>query len=136
MLHASRKRDSEAAATCFTLALEADPNSVEARCARANVLAHQGDWERARHEVDQCVKDRADGATLYAAACVYAVAARKAPRAQAGALRRRAVELLQEAVKKGYGQDRLADDEDLATIRPDPRFAALSRKASLPKQPS
>jgi serine/threonine protein kinase/Tfp pilus assembly protein PilF len=133
MLHASRKRDSEAAATCFTLAAEADPNFVEARCARANVLAHQGDWERARHEVDQCVKERASGATLYAAACVYSVAAGKCPRAQAGALQRRAVEFLQEAVSRGYGQDRLEEDEDLAPIRADPRFTALSRKASPPK---
>src|SRR5207253_246972 len=79
MLLARQRRNSNEALICFDLAVEADPHLAEARCARANVLAHRGEWERARHDVDQCVKEQPTGLTLYAAACVYALSADKCP---------------------------------------------------------
>src|SRR5205807_5425800 len=56
MLAAARDRQSQEALASFTLAIEADPVFVEARRGRANVLAHRGDWDWARHDIDWCVK--------------------------------------------------------------------------------
>ena len=134
MLLARQKRDSELAATCFTLALEADPGFMEARSARANVLAHRGDWERARQDIDRCVKENPTGGMLYAAACVYAVSARKCPGGQAPLFEARSLEFLTAALAHGYGSGLLADDQDLMSIRHYPQFSALLRKGSTRKQ--
>jgi serine/threonine protein kinase/Tfp pilus assembly protein PilF len=134
MLLARQKRDSDLAATCFTLALEADPGFMEARSARANVLAHRGDWERARQDIDRCVKENPTGGMLYAAACVYAISARKCPGSQAALFEARSIEFLTAALARGYGSDLLADDQDLVNLRHHPQFSALLRKGSTRKQ--
>src|SRR5262249_723218 len=133
MLLARQKRDSEAAFVCFTLALESDPELIEARCGRANILAHRGDWERAREEADRCVKDRPTGQALYAAACVYALNAEKCPEQWAPMMEARSLELLREAIDRGYGVDLLTRDSDLTGIRHHPKFDALLQKVSKTK---
>jgi serine/threonine protein kinase/Tfp pilus assembly protein PilF len=130
MLLARPKRDSEAALASLTLALEANPGLIEARCARANILAYRGEWERAREEADRCVKDQPSGLVLYGAACVYALCAQKCPEQWAPILETRAIELLREAVSHGYGSNLLAHDQDLAGIRHHPKFDVLWQRVS------
>jgi len=99
---------------------------VAARRGRALVLAHRGEGEAARQEIDWCVAAEPTGVTLYAAACVYALAAEKAthPR-EARWTADRAVVLLREALAQGYGRDRAATDSDLNGIRRHPEFGRL-----------
>jgi serine/threonine protein kinase/Tfp pilus assembly protein PilF len=128
MLLAQQERGSQAALACFTLALDADPAFIAARRGRANVLAHRGEWERAREDMDWCVKVEPTGVTLYAAACVYALMADKCPEHMSEPLVHRALVLLREALEQGYGQDKFRDDSDLAAIRQHPEFRKLLRR--------
>jgi tetratricopeptide (TPR) repeat protein len=125
MLLAQQARQSEAALACFTLALEADPTFLAARLGRANVLAHRGEWEKARQEIEWCVRVEPSGMTLYAAACVYALMAESVPEPLAAAVVDRAIHLLREAFARGYGRDKAAADSDLAALRNHPDFRRL-----------
>jgi serine/threonine protein kinase/Tfp pilus assembly protein PilF len=132
MLAAAKDRRSKEALALFTLAIEVDPVFVEARRGRANVLAHCGDWERARQDIDWCVKSESTGVTLYAAACVYALMAEKcANPALAKWAADRALPLLAAALERGYGHDKAAGDADLGGIRERAEFQQLlARKKS------
>jgi serine/threonine protein kinase/Tfp pilus assembly protein PilF len=129
MLLARRVRDSAEALACLDLALQLDPMFVEARQARAVVLAHQGKWDWARREIDWCVKAQPRGATLYAAACVYALIAEKSSAEEGAPFANRAVELLREAFGDGYGKDKAAADCDLAGLGRHPGFRSLLQQA-------
>jgi serine/threonine protein kinase/Tfp pilus assembly protein PilF len=129
MLAAARERASQEAAALLTVALEVDPGFVEARRGRANVLAHRGDFEQARQDIDWCVKADATGVTLYAAACVYALLAEKcADSALARWAADRALALLAAALDKDYGADKAATDSDLAGIRNHADFQRILAK--------
>jgi tetratricopeptide (TPR) repeat protein len=130
MLAAARARDSREAVGFFTQALDADPTFPDARRGRANVLAHLGEWEGARKDIDWCVKAEPTGVTLYAAACVYALLSEKgASAALANWARERAIVLLRAALARGYGRDRAADDRDLAALRRHPEFRRLLKRS-------
>jgi tetratricopeptide (TPR) repeat protein len=134
MLAQQQSRNSEAALLCLNLALQVDPTFVAARCARANVLAYRGECELARQDIDLCVKTEPTGVTLYAAACVYALIADKVGSGAAETFAtRRALQLLQEALARGYGQDRAAGDSDLAHIQHHPEFRRLLRQHRDPR---
>jgi hypothetical protein len=63
------------------------------------------------------------GTTLYAAACVYALTAEACPQEEVARWSGdRALDLLKEAVRRGYGRDRALDDPDLASVRARPGF--------------
>jgi serine/threonine protein kinase/Tfp pilus assembly protein PilF len=129
MLAAARARDSREALDFFTRALEADPGFVDARRGRANVLAQLGDPEAARREVDWCVKTDPTGVSFYAAACVYGLGADRSQSEQVAHWgRNQALAWLREALARGYGADRAADDPDLAGLRPYAEFRALLGK--------
>ena len=126
MLAAAQARGSQEALTLFTLAVEVDPSFIEARRSRANVLAHRAEWEAARQEIDWCVKTDPSAATLYAAACVYSLtAANNSNAALAKWSAERAIELLAEALKRGYGREIFTSDADLAGIRNHPKWREL-----------
>jgi eukaryotic-like serine/threonine-protein kinase len=121
----------------FDQALEADPGRIEARRYHAIALARQGDWSRATQEINRCVeREPRSAATLYAAACVVALAFEKT---RDGANSRQALELLDRALAEGADPANAAVDPDLATIRRLPRFERLvsdaldSRRASSSK---
>ena len=64
----------------FDHALEATPAFVAARRYRAVVLARQGAWDRATRDINWCLdREPESGPTLYAAACVAALAAAASP---------------------------------------------------------
>jgi tetratricopeptide (TPR) repeat protein len=126
MLAATRQRQSQEALLAFTQALDIDPSFTEARCARANVLAHQGECDLARQDIDLCIKMDPSGITLYQGACVYALIAKKySDRVQAQAAEDVALALLEAAFERGYGRDRAAADSDLASIHNRPQFRRL-----------
>jgi eukaryotic-like serine/threonine-protein kinase len=126
MLASARRRQSPEALLAFTHALEIDPSFTAARRARAIVLAHQGQCEVARQDIELCIKMDPGGETLYQGACVYALIAPKYPdRVQAQAAEDLALVLLEAAFERGYGRDRAAADSDLASIRNRPQFQRL-----------
>ena len=133
MLLAREVRGSETALAYCNLALEADPIYVPARTARANILAHRGEWELARQDIDWCVKADPSGVTIYAAACIYSLAANKSSGQVKDALRNRAIALLREAFRSGYGMVQAAQDTDLLALREHPEFSALLRAGVAPQ---
>jgi tetratricopeptide (TPR) repeat protein len=126
MLLARQDRRSDRALTCFSLALQADPAFVAARCARANVLAHRGERELAIQDIEWCLGTTdPSGATWYAAACVYALMAPSYSGELGQKLADRAVLLLQRAFEHGYGKDRAGQDSDLDSLHNHPKFQEL-----------
>jgi tetratricopeptide (TPR) repeat protein len=117
-------------------ALEASPGFVAPRRARAVVLARLGERNRATLEINDCLaRDPQSGVTIYAAACVAALLAHKTSPAAARQATDHALHLLAEAFRQHYGQDRAAQDVDLESLRHDPRFQELLRKAQQEPHP-
>ena len=151
----------KAALDDFTRAVELNPNSVPALQDQAAVLAEQlgrnrealapldrllelypafarrGRWAVVRARLgmrDEAVADAqkalelnpGSGEALYQAASVYALSGRDRE-----ADRTEAFRLLCQALQRGQGWDQLRQDDDLTTLRTDPRFNDLKRTAGL-----
>ena len=85
--------------------------------------ARKGDWEHAGQDINWCLeREPTSGETLYAAACVAALAARQSPSPQAIG---QAVALLRQALDAGIPASRAVVDPDLNGIRCDPRVETL-----------
>jgi serine/threonine protein kinase/tetratricopeptide (TPR) repeat protein len=125
MLLTQPARGSAAALACLSLAIQADPTFVAGRRARANVLAHRGDWDQACQDLEWCIATEPTGINYYAAACVYALMAEKRSDVSRSSLATHALLLLQEALKRGYGQDKAPKDTDLRSIWSLPEFRQL-----------
>jgi serine/threonine protein kinase/Tfp pilus assembly protein PilF len=112
-------------------ALQARPDLEEAQRFRGIVLARLGRFDEAQQDVNACLGRTRSGANCYAAACVSARVAEawgraKAPNpVQVEAAENQALGFLQEALAKGYGRDRAADDADLKVLRRHPHFRRL-----------
>jgi hypothetical protein len=107
----------------FDQAVAADAAFVAARRGRAIVRARLGQWAAATEDVNWCLdKEPSAGVTLYAAACVAALAADKLGDP---AMAQQALTLLQQAFAQNYGRDKAATDPDLAGLRKDARFQRL-----------
>jgi serine/threonine protein kinase/Flp pilus assembly protein TadD len=123
---AAQQDEVEAALGYFQRALEADPTFVEARRYRAILYARCGQLARASQDINLCLeKEPQSGATLYAAACVAALALDHADPLHAPDVSAQALDLLEQAFRQGYGRDRAATDPDLAALRSLPRFRRL-----------
>lgn len=110
----------------FQRALEADPAFIDARRYRAVLLARVGRLAQASLDINTCLeKEPHAGITLYAAACVAALALDQSDPAHAADIARQAISLLERAFQHGYGQDRAAHDPDLAALRNLPAFQQL-----------
>jgi tetratricopeptide (TPR) repeat protein len=115
--------DAPAALRFLVRALEADPNFAEARRYGAILRARTGELEQASREIAVCLeKEQFSGASVYAAACVIALAAE---RRDDGALRDQAVDLLKKAQARGVGLENASRDPDLAALRDHPGFRTL-----------
>jgi serine/threonine protein kinase/tetratricopeptide (TPR) repeat protein len=132
MLAAAADRCDEAIAA-LSRALASRPGFSEARRARAVLLARKSDWERAGQDINLCLeREPSSGETLYAAACVAAIAARSAPSPRAVS---QALDLLQRALIRGVPPTRAAADPDLTAIRRDPRFRTIVARSTEPDRP-
>lgn len=120
----------------FDRAVEVNPGFLEARRYRAIMLARMGKLERATQEANLLTgteQGRKDPSTLYAAACVAALAGEKL---LAPSLRKSALDLLRRAADNGADLTAAGKDPDLAGLRSEPGFLELlqntkNRQASL-----
>jgi serine/threonine protein kinase/tetratricopeptide (TPR) repeat protein len=127
MLAAEEGKSDEAIAA-FDGALKSNPGFNEARRFRAVLLARKRDWEHATQDINWCLeREPASGETLYAAACIAALAAGVSPRPQ---VVNQALDLLRRALDHEPLAARAAADADLAAIRPDPRFRMLLERSA------
>jgi tetratricopeptide (TPR) repeat protein len=132
MLAAGQGRNDEAIAA-FGRALEVRPGFNEARRSRAVLLARKGDWEHAAQDINWCLdREPTSSETLYAAACVTALAARASPSPRA---LDQAFDLLYRALDRGIEPARAVVDPDLAALRSDPRFQELRDRHARPEGP-
>src|SRR5262249_33883163 len=107
MLVEHERPDAQEAVQWFTRALKARPQVLEARLARALVLARQGHGAHVTEEIDLCVsQDPTGGRTLYGAACFYALLAAKSDAPWKTAWTDMALQLLREAFQRRYGQEK------------------------------
>jgi eukaryotic-like serine/threonine-protein kinase len=114
----------ERAVQLFERALAAQPGFAEARRFRAVLQARRGQWAAAFRDIEQCLSATPeDGATLYAAACVAALAAADEGTGERHAAQ--AIRCLEKALNHGYGHDKFVLDPDLAGVRHRPEFARL-----------
>jgi serine/threonine protein kinase/Flp pilus assembly protein TadD len=128
---AVRQNRPERAVQLLDRAIEAHPFFMDARRHRAVLLARLSCFAAAQKEINWCLeRERQEGATLYAAACVTALAAEKGFDAAAA---NQALAWLEKAFQAGYGQDKAAHDPDLAGIRELPRFQEIVRAAKRAK---
>jgi tetratricopeptide (TPR) repeat protein len=126
LLAVNRARPEEAV-QLFAEALAVRPGFEEAHRYRAVLLARLGRIPEAVTDINAALRAAPkSGATLYAAACVTALAAQQAdaPLAARQAADE-ALGFLRRALEHGYGQ-RAADDPDLAGLRGHPEFQRLT----------
>ena len=127
MLAAQRDQVEEAIGY-FQRALEAAPTFMEARRFRAVMLARVGRLAQASLDINTCLQQEPhSGATLYAAACVAALASGQvqADPERAANNARQALALLERAFQHSYGRDKAANDQDLAALRDLPAFRRM-----------
>ena len=97
----------------FDRAIAADPSFVDPRRGRAVLQARLGRWDLAGADINWCLeREPRRGVTLYAAACVSALAAAQHP-----AVADQAIALLEKAFAENYGQDKANADPDLVGMR-------------------
>lgn len=115
----------------FSKALEADADLIEARRFRGLLWACVGDFEAAGKDINWCLeREPKSGGTLYAAACVTALAAKKITGLAKQKLLASALEMLQQAFTQGYGKEKAATDADLAALHDLDAFKQLVNQES------
>jgi serine/threonine protein kinase/tetratricopeptide (TPR) repeat protein len=126
LLLVEKQREKEALAI-FDRLVERQPHFVEPRRYRAVLLARQGAFEGAASDINWCLdREPESGPTLYAAACVAALAAaQSSDTARARRTAAEALRMLEKAFAQGYGPDRAARDPDLESLRELPEFGTL-----------
>jgi serine/threonine protein kinase/tetratricopeptide (TPR) repeat protein len=125
-----------AAAADWDKAVELSPpqERTSLRLSGAASRVRAGQVGPALREVEELAKN-ADADTLYNAACVYALASAAAP-GHKDKYARRAVELLRQAVAKGYRNiEHLKQDEDLSSLRGRDDFRKLVAEIEKPSRP-
>jgi tetratricopeptide (TPR) repeat protein len=122
----------------FNRAIQAAPHFVEARRYRAVLFARQGDLDRASQDINWCLeREGRVGATLYAGACVAALAVQRMPEPQASQrVAEQALGLLEKALGQGYGREKAAFDPDLKALQSHPAFQRLLKSGGLEKRES
>ncbi len=105
--------------------LELYPDFVPARAGRAVLRARLGRRDDALADAREALARDGRPATRYQVACVYALTSRVS-----AADGTKALQLLAEALRQGYGAGLLARDPDLDSLRALPEFARLAAAAS------
>jgi tetratricopeptide (TPR) repeat protein len=100
--------------------VELFPDSVLALGGRGVLLARIGKRSAAHADAEAALLLDTQPPTLYQAACIYALTARKKPED-----RLRAFQLLAGALKQGFGLQWIDEDSDLDSIRKDKEFQTI-----------
>jgi adenylate cyclase len=97
--------------------MEMNPHDTRALCIAANQLSNVGEFARGEKMAEEAlVRGKDEPLVLYNIACFFSVKGDTD----------RAIELLEDAVQKGWGDKAwLETDSDLDPVRKDPRFQAL-----------
>jgi tetratricopeptide (TPR) repeat protein len=119
--HALSKLDRNAEAVkVLDEAVRLHPDYIPAQIGRGVLLARLGKRGEAHKDAEQVLLRDNKAATLYQAACIFALTSRKE-----AADRREAYRLLASALWKGYGLDLTETDKDLEPIRNETDFRRL-----------
>lgn len=105
-------------------AIEHFPEFAPCLIGRGVAKARAKDRTEAIADAQAALRLTANGITLYQAGCVYALTSQVEPTD-----RFKAIELLNAALKAGFGKEHLADDSDLNPIRDTDEFKALLKNA-------
>lgn len=119
-LLARRAGGLSAAADLLSKAVDANPGQPLVRLEHAQLLARLGRRGQAVREAEKSLGHDAPMDVLVEAACVYSLTSRQAPED-----RRRAVELLTQAARKGCPLSRLERDARLEPLRAEPSYVQL-----------
>ena len=112
----------------FDRIVQLQPEFTQARRFRAIIRARLRDLEGASQDINLCLEQKGrEGATLYAAACVAALAWEQTRDPSAA---EQATFFLEKALALHYGQDKVVSDPDLNSLRENPKFQELIRKFS------
>lgn len=123
--------DLPGAVRMFDSALNASSTFIEPLRYRAVALARLGQLQQAAADANACIeREPTNPDSLYAAACVAAVSARKLGSAE---LNDNALQLLHSAIERGVDRERARTDPDFSGLRGDPDFRKLL--GDEPKQP-
>ncbi len=117
---AMQREDAAATLRYFDQSLEVAPNFFAARRYRAIQLARKGDLNRATEDINWCLeKEPQNGDSLYAAACVVALASKQLADPK---LAEQSRHFLEKALSRGVDLDKANHDPDLAAIRARPEI--------------
>ena len=122
----------DAAGERLTRLLEIAPTFEPARMGRAVLRARSGDIAGAIEDL-RAAESHAElsPASLYQAACVHALSAAIGDRQVAADAKSRSFHYLSRAIRRGYGDDVLATDPDLDSVRDDHRYLAILQTVHL-----
>jgi serine/threonine protein kinase/tetratricopeptide (TPR) repeat protein len=123
-LLADKFRDDAGSLAVIDEAVRLYPDSVQARAGRGVLLARAGKADPAVEDAKAALALDAGPATLYRAACVYALVSKSRPED-----RPRALQLLAAALRQGYGHHHIETDPDLDPLRDAPEFRPLLEAA-------
>lgn len=121
-LLAERLEQTDDAVRVLNVAVDQHPEHAAVRAARGVLLARLGQFDAARRDADEALALEASAAIEYQVAGVFALSSRASAHD-----RGRALELLGSALRRGFGAELVATDEDLAPLRDEPRFQELLR---------
>ena len=107
----------------FDAALSAKSTFIQPRRYRAVAFARLGRLPEALADMKECVEqEETNPDSLYVAACVTALIARKLPDPE---YKTEAIHLLQSAIECGADRERARSDPDFSALRGDPDFNKL-----------
>src|SRR5207248_2019063 len=104
--------------------VERYPDYVFSYAGRGVLLARLGRRDEAMADARQALARDGSAEMSYRVACVYSLISRQSP-----ADAERALQLLHDALRRGFGAEELPDDEDLKPLHSHPEFARLSELA-------
>ena len=107
------------------------PDFVPARVGRGVIYGRVGNWAAARADAEESMRRDNSPGNVYQVACIYSLLSTQKPAYKADAIR-----MLTDALRRGFGHDKVETDKDLDPIRKDPEFTrVLTAARTLIDQP-
>ena len=96
------------------------PDYVPSRVGRGVMYARMSNWPAAKADADESLRRDNSPGTVYQVACIYSLLSTKEPTYKAEAIRK-----LSDALRRGFGHDKIETDKDLGPIRKEVEFTRL-----------